>query len=224
LFLWVFDEKAVTYYLTNDSLYISKLTQSLMAKTVEEYLENHSQQQSTLEVLRDILLKTELEETIKWGAPVYTLAGKHVIGLGAFKSYVGLCFFQGVFLQDQAKVLVNAQEGKTKALRQWRFESSHDLDKGLIKEYIAEAIQNQQEGKELLPDKTKPLVIPPELQEALHTNSSLAGAFEQLNLTKKREFAEYIAEAKRPATKVKRLAKISPMILEGVGLNDKYKK
>ncbi|OJJ14686.1 hypothetical protein BKI52_41350 [marine bacterium AO1-C] len=194
-----------------------------MAKSVEEYLEHHVEQKEILETLREIILQTELEETVKWGAPTYVLDGKHVVGLGAFKAYAGLWFHQGVFLKDEAGVLMNAQEGKTKAMRQWRFQSKEVIDKKLVKAYVLEAIENQRQGREILPEKKKPLEIPPELQEAFKQNASLATAFEQLNLTKKREFAEYIAEAKRAATKAKRLEKITPMILEGVGLNDKYR-
>ena len=40
---------------------------------------------------------------------------------------------------------------------------------------------------------------------------------------KQREYAEYIQTAKQDATKQTRLEKITPMILKGVGLNDKYK-
>ena len=61
-------------------------------------------------------METELLETIKWGVPVYTLNDKNVLGMGAFKSYVGIWFFQGAFLDDPQKKLINAQEGKTKAL------------------------------------------------------------------------------------------------------------
>lgn len=193
-----------------------------MAKTVEEYLENHTEQRVILDALREIILETELEETVKWGAPTYVLGGKHVVGLGAFKSYAGLWFFQGVFLEDKAGVLINAQEGKTKAMRQWRFDSVEDVDKQKVKAYVLEAIENQKQGREILPEK-KPLEVPPALQTAFEENHQLAAAFEQLTLTKKREFAEYIAEAKREATKLKRLEKIIPMILEGVGLNDKYR-
>lgn len=194
-----------------------------MAKTVEEYLENQPEHQKILEMLRDILLATELEETIKWGLPTYVVGNKHVIGLGAFKSYAGLWFHQGVFLQDQAGKLINAQEGKTKAMRQWRFHSKEDIDIPLIKAYVLEAIENQKQGREILPEQ-KPLIIPDELQKALGINSQLATAFEQLNLTKKREYTNYIAEAKRAVTKASRLEKIIPMILAGVGLNDKYRK
>ena len=86
-----------------------------------------------------------------------------------------------------------------------------------------EAIENQKAGKELKPQK-KPLVIPIELKEELASDTEFAEAFEKFSLSCKREYAEYISEAKRDATKQKRLAKIKPMILKNIGLNDKYKK
>ena len=55
-------------------------------------------------VLREIIRSTELIETLKWGGPVYTLGGKNVVGIGSFKSYVGLWFFQGAFLKDEEKL------------------------------------------------------------------------------------------------------------------------
>ena len=62
---------------------------------------------------------------------------KNVLGLVAvFKFYVGLWFFQGAFLSGPAKVLVNVQEGKTKALRQWRFTDISVIDLFLVKEYV----------------------------------------------------------------------------------------
>jgi uncharacterized protein YdeI (YjbR/CyaY-like superfamily) len=42
-------------------------------------------------------------------------------------------------------------------------------------------------------------------------------------MSKQREYADYIAEAKREETKTKRIEKIKPMILKNIGLNDKYK-
>ncbi|MBK7633096.1 MAG: hypothetical protein IPJ13_01585 [Saprospiraceae bacterium] len=44
-----------------------------------------------------------------------------MVGLAAFKSYTGIWFFQGGLLDDKQQFLMNAQEGKTKAMRQWRF-------------------------------------------------------------------------------------------------------
>lgn len=55
------------------------------------------------------------------GVRLYILNGKNVIGLGAFKNHFAIWFFNGVFLKDEKQLLTNAQEGKTKALRQMHF-------------------------------------------------------------------------------------------------------
>lgn len=94
-----------------------------------------------LEILQIIISKTNLAETIKWGTPVYTFNGKNVVGINGFKNHFALWFYKGVELKDDAKVLVNAQEGITKSLRQWRFTSKSEINEKLILEYIQEAIR-----------------------------------------------------------------------------------
>ena len=192
-------------------------------KTVEEFISKKNEWKEALKKLRSILSSTEMEETVKWGAPTYTVQGKNVVGLGAFKSYVGIWFFQGVFLKDADNVLINAQDGKTKGLRQWRFNSVDDINEDLVLQYVNEAIQNQKEGKEIKPEKSKKVEIPEELLSALKAEVTLKESFEKLTPFKQKEYAEYITTAKREVTKMSRLEKIKPMILEGIGLHDKYR-
>ncbi|TCK66646.1 uncharacterized protein YdeI (YjbR/CyaY-like superfamily) [Winogradskyella wandonensis] len=192
--------------------------------SVEEYIETNNHFEKELELLREIVLKTELNEAIKWSAPVYDLNGKNVLGLGAFKNHFCIWFFNGVFLKDEHNLLVNAQEGKTKALRQMRFETIDDINKNLVLDYVKEAIENQRAGKEIKVErKGKTVDIPEELKACLNNDQDLQLAFSALTPGKQREYCEYISSAKREATKVSRLEKITPMILNGVGLNDKYK-
>ena len=191
--------------------------------TVDEYLSDHEEWSDALNKLRNIMLNSGLEETVKWAAPTYTWKGKNIVGLAAFKKYVGIWFFQGGLLQDKAQMLINAQEGKTKAMRQWHFNSHHEIDEQLVGSYVQEAILNQQMGKKIKPDRNKPLNIPEELHGALSKDPNLAACFEEFTLSKKREFTTYIEEAKREETKIKRLEKIIPMILEKKGLHDKYR-
>lgn len=113
---------------------------------VDKYIESQVKYKDSLVLLRNILLKTELEESLKWSAPVYTINGKNVIGLAAFKNHFCIWFFNGVFLKDEKKLLVTAQE-KTKALRQMRFESINDIDEDTVLAYAKEAIENQKLGK-----------------------------------------------------------------------------
>ena len=60
-------------------------------------------------------------------------------------------------------------------------------------------------------------------RKAFKENKTLASAFKKLTPGKQREYANHISEAKRDATKESRLQKITPMIIEGKGLHDKYK-
>ncbi len=83
---------------------------------------------------------------------------------------------------------------------------------------------NQDAGKKISPAKNKPLVIPEELTHRFEQDSELQKQFETFSLSKKREFADHISEAKRAETREKRLEKIIPMIREGIGLHDKYRK
>ncbi len=192
--------------------------------SVEEYIEENTHFSDALVLLRTLINSTELLETIKWSAPVYTINNKNVIGLGAFKNHFGIWFFNGVFLKDKHKLLINAQENKTKALRQMRFTSIDDINKNLVLDYIKEAIENQKLGKEIKPDRTKKeTIIPSELQNVLDSNTTLKSAFQALSPGKQREYCAHIASAKHETTKQSRLEKIIPMILQGVGLHDKYK-
>lgn len=195
-----------------------------MIKSVDQYIINHNKWQVELETLRKLLLSAKLTETIKWSSPVYTVIGKNLVGMCAFKNYFGLWFFQGALLKDKEKVLINAQEGKTKALRQWRFNSIEDINEQLITHYIAETISNQKQGKIIKP--AKPITkfnLPNELTDRLNSDGVLHQAFAKLTPFKQKEFAEYIAQAKRDATKTSRIEKIKPMILANIGLNDKYR-
>ncbi len=196
-----------------------------MNDKVTAYIVSQKKWTQELQLLRSFLLELELFEDIKWGMPAYIYKTKNIIGMSGFKNYFGLWFHQGVFLKDEKKLLVNAQEGKTKAMRQWRFNSIEELDKKTLQEYVLEAMKNAEMGKEIKsqPNK-KPLQIPTKLLKALESNEELKVKFEMFSLSKKREFTEYISEAKRETTKENRLEKIIPMIKLGIGLNDKYRK
>ncbi|NNE25430.1 MAG: hypothetical protein HKN09_01185 [Saprospiraceae bacterium] len=193
-----------------------------LAKTVEEFISKHDQWHNELELLRSIIKKTELNESLKWGMPTYTIRNKNVVGIAGFKHHFGMWFFQGVFLSDPHKLLINAQEGKTKAMRQLRFDQIEQIDEGIIMSYLEEAIQNAKDGKEVKPEK-KPLVIKGLLAQALSTDKTLNEAFNNFTPGKQKEFAEYISSAKREATQISRLEKCIPMIIKGIGLNDKYR-
>lgn len=191
-------------------------------KNAEEYINKHVQWKSELGKLREIFLSTELTETIKWGAPTYTLNGKNVVGMAAFKNHYALWFYKGSLLKENTDLLINAQEGKTSGLRQIRFKKDESPEAHVLNKYVLEAIKIEKEGKQV-PIKKSTVETPPELTTAFQKDQELHSAFEKLSAGKQKDYNLYISEAKREATKKKRLEKIIPMIKNGQGLNDKYK-
>lgn len=175
-----------------------------------------------LELLKSIINTTNLIETTKWGTSIYTHNNKNIIGIGGFKSYFGLWFFNGVFLKDEYNLLINAQEGTTKSLRQMRFQSKADINEKIILEYLTEAIKVEENGLSIKPQKKEQLVSA-FLQNEFKSDLNLKIAFEKLSPYKQREFIEYIETAKQEKTKLSRFEKIKPMILVNIGLNDKYR-
>ena len=181
--------------------------------------------QSALLRLREIMLSHDLMEHYKWQMPVYSLEGKNLIGMSAFKQHFGVWFMQGALLSDKRGKLINAQVGKTVAMRQWRFTHEDEIDEALMHEYVNETIENQKAGLEIARKKpiSKKLKISGFLKKACEEDANLLKAFERLTPGRQREYLEYLKEAKRETTKISRLQKITPMILSGKGLNDKYK-
>lgn len=189
------------------------------------YYSKEHQFKKGIAVLRSLALKTEAAENYKWSAPVYTINGKNVFWISRFNNHFGVGFFNGIFLKDQKKLLINVQEGKTQAMRHWRFSTGDKVDEVGVLAYMKESLKNQKEGKVFVPKKKKisEIPVPDILVYALKKNTTALKEFEVLSPYKQREYAAYISDAKQEKTKRSRLEKILSMISEGVGLHDKYR-
>ena len=207
-----------------EKLYLRKKTNKMSdSQKVDAFIAKQTKWKEKLQQLREVFQKTELTEEVKWGKPTYTLNGKMVAAMADFKNHMALWFHQGVFLKDEHHKLVNAQEGITKALRQWRIEEADEIDSQIVLEYIEEAIANAKAGKKMKKLVTKEVSIPDIFLNELQSDKVLYESYNHLTPGRQREYAEYIGEAKLEATQQSRLKKCCGMIKQGVGLNDKYK-
>ena len=196
------------------------------ADKIEAYFQKEQPFREGLLRLREIVKTTKLSETLKWGAPIYTVNNKNVIGILAFKNHFGIWFYHGSLLKDASQVLENAQEGKTKFMRHWKFTSLEDINEPLILSYINEAILLQQNN--LIPKtqhkKVEKIIVPDILSNALNNNLKAKKCFKELTPYKQKEYCEYITSAKQEKTKQSRLLKSLDLLAEGKGLNDAYRK
>lgn len=172
-------------------------------------------------VLREILLESGLDEDLKWGWPCYTLNGKNVVMIHAFKEYCGLTFFKGVLMADPKKILVTQSEN-VQGARQIRFEKGEDISKRVkeLKAYVKEAIRVENSG-EKLPETSKPSMPEvAELDEAFKKDKALKSAFLSLTPGRQRAYLLLFSQAKQSATRVSRIEKWKPTIMQGKGPND----
>ena len=177
-----------------------------------------------LAYLRQIVLACGLQEERKWGAPCYTYQGKNVLMIAAFKESCSLSFFKGSLLSDEKQVL--EKPGKnSQAARLFRFTETEQIAaiQDYIKACIFEAIEIEKAGVKV-EFNPNPGPLPEELIHAFAHDPVLKSAFENLTPGRQRGYILHFSQAKQSKTRLARIEKCSPMILNGIGLHDKYQK
>ena len=174
-----------------------------------------------LRALRSILLVTELNEELKWSQPCYTLNGKNVLILSAFKDYAFISFFKGSLLKDDQKLL-RAPGENSQAARQLRFKDVKEIEAQakLIQAYIQEAIDLEKAGKKVA-FKKELEPIPKELQVKLDEDATLKSAWDGLTPGRKRGYILHFSQPKKSETRANRVEKLIPKILKGKGFHDR---
>ena len=167
--------------------------------------------------LRSLIRDHDLDENVKWDKLCYALEGSNVVIYG-MKNYCAVGFFKGSLLEDDDGVLV--QPGKhSQAMRQLRFEGLDEIKdrEAQIKDFIGKAIQVEMDGLEVDFNEKDDLDYPAELQDALDDDPDLAEAFEDLTPGRQRGYVLHVSDAKKSETRVRRIEKARPKIMEGKG-------
>ncbi|MCB0733679.1 MAG: YdeI/OmpD-associated family protein [Flavobacteriales bacterium] len=171
--------------------------------------------------LRMLVLESGLMEEFKWKQPTYTLDGKNVLMVTAFKDYACISFFKGVLLDDPNNLLEfageNSQSGKLLKCRSVDFILEWEP---AIRELIQQAIATEQSGKKVELKPMSDYDVPEELQNRLDDDPFYRAAFEALTPGRKRSYYLYIGGAKQSATRDSRVDKSLTKILQGKGWNE----
>lgn len=182
--------------------------------------------QPIMEHLRELVHKAcpQVEETVKWGFPHFEYKGI-LCSMAAFKQHCTFGFWKAAIMKDEKNILNVADKHSMGHFD--RIESMKDLpaDKVLIS-YIKEAVKlNEDDIK--LPAKPKEakkeLETPPQLLAALKKNKAAQKTFENFSPSHKREYIEWITEAKTDATRDKRIETTIEWLTEGKSRHWKYK-
>jgi uncharacterized protein YdeI (YjbR/CyaY-like superfamily) len=164
----------------------------------------------------------EVEETMKWSFPHFMYKGM-LCAMSAFKAHCAFGFWKGNL------ILAASKNKNHEAMGQFgRITSLKDLPpKKQIVAYIKIAMKLNDEGVKS-PDNErrprKPLSVPADLATALKRNKAARATFEDFNPTNRRDYIEWIVDAKAEATRSRRLATTLEWLAEGKTRHWKYRK
>ena len=196
---------------------------------VDRYIANSAEfAQPILTHIREVVHAAcpDVVEEMKWSVPHFTYKGM-LCAMNAFKAHCGFGFWKGKLVVPDLAAEGAGQFGKLTSIK--------DLpSKKVLTGYIKVAMKLNDDGvqaphvaaQRAKAKKTaaKPVVIPPELAAALKKNKKAAAAFDAMSPSHRREYATWIAEAKKDETKQRRLEKAIEQIAEGKSQNWKYEK
>jgi|SRR5579864_299448 len=176
-----------------------------------------------LEHLREVVHSAcpDAEETMKWSHPRFIYKGM-LCSMASFKEHCAFGFWKGSLILNDAKA------DDEKAMGQFgRITKLSELpSKKVLTSYIKRAMKLNDEGVKA-PSRTKPklareLVVPEELTTALRKNAKAKATFEKFSPSHKREYVEWITEAKTEATRNRRLETAIEWMAEGKSRHWKY--
>jgi hypothetical protein len=157
------------------------------------------------------------DETIKWGMPFFLLNGRPFANMAAFKAHAAFGFWRGVKAETGKESDAMGQFGRIGGLA-----DLPDRD-GLIA-LIRDAASRAETPPPKKPAKpAKPEAeIPADLAEALANDPAAAATFEAFPPSCRRDYCEWVGEAKRPETRTKRVAETIALLREGKRRHWKY--
>jgi uncharacterized protein YdeI (YjbR/CyaY-like superfamily) len=197
-----------------------------MNKSVDAYIAKSTPfARPILEHIRALVHRVcpECEEKMKWSFPHFDYKGEMMCSMAAFKEHASFGFWKETLLDDPKKML-KKEEGMGSFSK---FRSLTDLPSdAALSNFIRQAMKLNDDGAKIAKPKSHPvaLVVPDYLTKALKKNPAAAKTFDAFSPSNKREYIDWLTEAKTETTREKRLATAIEWMGEGKIRNWKYLK
>ena len=165
----------------------------------------------------------DVQETIKWGFPHFDYKGM-MCSMAAFKNHCAFGFWKSKIMKDAAE-MINKNENAMGHLGKIKSLADLPSDKKIIA-WIKEAMKLNDDDVKLPERKRTPpaaaVEMPEVLLKAFYKNKIAGTKFNGLSNSHKREYVEWINEAKTEETKNKRVVQTVEWVIEGKSRNWKY--
>ena len=162
----------------------------------------------------------QVEETIKWGMPTFVHAGGILCGMAAFKQHASFGFWKHALVVGEGEPRDGmGSYGKMLSLDDFPA-------KKIVLAHIRKAMKLNEDGVKMPAARKAASKLPPEMPEdlvaALNKDTAAKATFDAFPPSCRREYIEWIVEAKREETRAKRLAQTVEWLAEGKRRNWKY--
>ena len=161
----------------------------------------------------------EGEEAMKWSSPHFLYKGQLLAGMAAFRHHATFGFWKG-------SLVVGKENEQTSGMGQFgRLTSIDDLPpRAELEALVKKAMRLTDEGVKAPRDKhaRPPFTVPHDLRAAIDAVPAAAATFDGFPPSCRREYVEWVTEAKRDETRTKRLAQTVEWLAEGKKRNWKY--
>lgn len=181
-----------------------------------------------LEYLRSVVHMAcpEAKETMKWSFPHFEYKKSILCSMASFKQHCAFGFWLGSQLTDPDNLLASGNE-KTSMGQLGRITSLEDLpDEEHLTGFIREAMQLIDSGvkqkKEEKPKAVRELVVPEYFLEALEENKDALETFTNFSYSQKKDYVDWIVDAKTEETRERRMATSVEWLSEGKIRHWKY--
>jgi uncharacterized protein YdeI (YjbR/CyaY-like superfamily) len=165
----------------------------------------------------------DVVETMKWSFPHFDYLGV-MCSMASFKQHAVFGFWKASLMKD--KRLMENAASETSMGHLGKITSLKDLpsDK-IMKAYISEAMQLNEAGAKVA--RTKPvagrkIAVPPYFKKAIEGNKAAGKTFEAFSPSNKKEYVDWVTEAKTEATRAKRIKTAIEWMAQGKIRNWKY--
>ena len=195
---------------------------------VDEYIDKSQDfAKPILNYIREIVHEfcPDAEETIKWKFPTFMYKNKILCSMVSFKQYCSM----GFWLHDEMQTIKNLETDveKTNMFSLGKITKLEDLpSKPQLKKIILEAMELVDMGVKLKKATSSKVEIevPEYFKNALNQNKKVHEIFEKASPSFRKEYINWIVDAKTETTRIKRIEQALEWIAEGKGRNWKYEK
>lgn len=166
----------------------------------------------------------EVEETWKWNSPHFDHNGI-MIGLQGFKEHVAVWFHKGSLIKDPKSLFEKLAKGEEKGMRSYKLVEGDAINEAAFVDLVKQAVALNVKGTKLTDAKPtrKALVLPDDLGNVLHKDPTAWANWEGFTYSCKKEYIEWVTDAKQDETRKRRIAQALEMIREGKDKEDAHR-